>query len=95
MLDEQYGLGEDGEAVAAVDTLLQEAAGETVASQTTVVVQEPAQPVWEMTIYSGGEATTTEVIDETVVDEPVAPVAESPKKGSIWKGLIGTYFGGA
>ncbi|MFK7820143.1 MAG: Flp pilus assembly protein CpaB [Planctomycetaceae bacterium] len=97
MLNDLYGLGEEGEPLAeSVDQQLEAAAADSVAGQVTVVEPEQTQPVWEMTIYSGGEATTTEVIDESVVDEPVAPTsATAQKKGSFWKGLIGSYFRGA
>lgn len=97
LLEEQYGLGEDGEALTAeapqpdVDTALAQAMG-SVASQTTVVDPVPAPNVWQMTIYSGNEAKVLEVVDQD--KEPVAPAKETAKGGSFWKGLVGTYLGG-
>jgi pilus assembly protein CpaB len=91
---------EDGELAEAdtppLDDFLQDAAVGTTAN-TTAAAPAPAKNVWEMTIYSGGESTKHEVIEE-VKEEPVSSAANTDTKDgkkSFWRGLMGAYFHGA
>ena len=80
-----------------LDSFLQDAAvGSTVNAAATVAPTPAPNNVWEMTIYSGGEATKHEVIEE-VKEEPVSSANSDTKDGkkSFWRGLMGAYFHGA
>ena len=78
-----------------LDDFLQDAAVGSTVNATVAPTPTPTN-VWEMTIYSGGEATKHEVIEE-VKEEPVSSANSDTKDGkkSFWRGLMGAYFHGA
>ena len=95
LLTEQNGGDEDAAPDSVNQQLLNAANGGSVASATTVVAEAPEANVWEMQIYSGGESTTEEVIDDNPVAQAQPAAGENNGEGkSFWRGLIGTYFRG-